>query len=103
MAAPGALDAVVLGCGGAGSAAAWRLAQRGRRVLLGVSEVVSAGVFLWFAAGSLWIAAEMRHGHEHSELLRIPWSWLRVTWIAASLLIAAVFLARALRGFGKRS
>jgi TRAP-type C4-dicarboxylate transport system permease small subunit len=80
-----------------------RLAQRGRRVLLGVSEVVSAGVFLWFAAGSLWIAAEMRHGHEHSELLRIPWSWLRVTWIAASLLIAAVFLARALRGFGKRS
>lgn len=80
-----------------------RLRQRGRRLLLGAADVVSAGVFLWFAAGSLWIAAEMRDGHEHSELLHIPWSWLRVTWIAASLLIAAVFLVRALRGSGKPS
>ncbi len=80
-----------------------RLGRRGRRVLLGLSDGISACVFLWFTAGSIWIAAEMWHGHEHSELLHIPWSWLRMTWIAASLLIAVVFLARAIRGADRHS
>ncbi len=74
-----------------------RFSVRGRRRLLGASDLVSAAVFLWFTAGSVWIAAKMWHGHEHSELLHIPWGWLRVTWIAASLAITIVFLVRAIR------
>lgn len=74
-----------------------RMSARGRRWLLAGSNAISAVVFFWFAAGSLWIALELWHGHEHSELLHIPWSWLRFIWIASSLLIGGVFLVRALR------
>jgi TRAP-type C4-dicarboxylate transport system permease small subunit len=74
-----------------------RLSARGRRWLLAGSDAISAAVFFCFAAGSLWIALELWHGHEHSELLHIPWSWLRFVWIASSLLIGIVFLVRALR------
>jgi TRAP-type transport system small permease protein len=74
-----------------------RLSTRGRRWLLAGSDAISAAVFFWFAAGSLWIALELWHGHEHSELLHIPWSWLRFIWITSSLLIGMVFLIRAIR------
>ncbi|HEY6642793.1 TRAP transporter small permease subunit [Povalibacter sp.] len=80
-----------------------RLSERGQRLLLGCSDAISAVLFLWFAAGSIWIAFELRHGHEHSELLHIPWGGLRLVWIASALLIAIVFAARVLQRNGARS
>lgn len=75
-----------------------RLGPRGQRWLLACADALSALVFFWFAAGACWVALELWHGHEHSELLHIPWRWLRVVWIVASLLIATVFVIRAVRG-----
>lgn len=80
-----------------------RLGPRGQRWLLACSDALSAVVFFWFAAGACWVAFELWHGHEHSELLHIPWRWLRVAWIVASVLIGSLFLVRAVRRGGRQA
>ena len=72
-----------------------RLGPVGKRRILRCADMLSAGVFAVFAIGSTWIAGEMWGSHEHSELLHIPWRWLRVIWIVSALIICGVFLRRA--------
>lgn len=74
-----------------------RLRPGGRRLLERIADLLGALVFLSFAAGSLWIAAELWGGHEHTELLGIPLRWLRVFWIASALTIAALLLQQGFR------
>ena len=56
------------------------------------AALLSALVFLVFAAGSAWIGAELWNGHEQTELLHIPLRWLRLLWTVFALLIAWRFL-----------
>jgi TRAP-type C4-dicarboxylate transport system permease small subunit len=52
--------------------------------------------FVFFAAltyGSVWIALDLRGGHEESELLRIPYAPLRIICILAMLAVALIFAA----------
>ena len=74
-----------------------RLSGTGKRRLLRWADALSGLVFAVFAFGSIWIAAELWGGHEHSELLHIPLRWLRVLWIVAAIAIAIVFFTNALR------
>lgn len=61
------------------------------------AALLSALVFLIFAAGSAWIGAELWHGFEQTELLGIPLRWLRLLWTVFAVLIAWQFLRFAWR------
>jgi TRAP-type C4-dicarboxylate transport system permease small subunit len=45
----------------------------------------------------LWLLGELWRGHEETELLHIPVRWLRLFWLCAALLIAGLFVVRAVR------
>jgi TRAP-type C4-dicarboxylate transport system permease small subunit len=77
-----------------------RLAPRRRMLMERVHALLGAIFFAALAAGSIWIAFDLRNGHEQSELLRIPYAPLRIVSILAVLAVAAVYLARA---FEKRA
>lgn len=62
------------------------------------ADAASALVFVWLAAGSIWLASDLWSGVEITELLHIPLRWLRLVWIAGTVLIAALFAIRAARG-----
>ena len=76
-----------------------RLSPRRRAVMQRVHALLSAVFFAALAVGSVWIAYDLRDGHEQSELLRIPYAPLRIVSIVAVLAVAAIYLARA---FAKR-
>lgn len=58
------------------------------------ADLSAACVFVAIAAGSCWILLELWSGHETTELLRIPLRWLRLYWLLAALLVAALFVIR---------
>jgi TRAP-type transport system small permease protein len=77
-----------------------RLSLRQRSVMERVHALLSAIFFAALAVGGVWIAFDMRNGHEQSELLRIPFAPLRILSIVAVLAVTAIYL---LRAFGKQS
>lgn len=74
-----------------------RLSRHTASRLARIAALVSGCVFLALAAGSIWVASDLWHGFEQTELLHIPLRWLRATWIVFALLIAAIFLRNAAR------
>ena len=64
--------------------------------------LLSAVFFVALAVGSIWIAFDLRDGHEQSELLRIPYAPLRIVSIAAVLAVAAIYLFRVFARRAKR-
>ena len=76
-----------------------RLSPRRRNIMERVHAWLSAVFFAALSVGSVWIAFDMRNGHEQSELLRIPFAPLRILSIVAVLAVTGIYLARAL---GKR-
>jgi TRAP-type transport system small permease protein len=72
-----------------------RLSPRRRAMMERVHALLGAVFFAALAVGSLWIAYDLRDGHEQSELLRIPYAPLRIVSIVAVLAVAAIYLARA--------
>ncbi len=78
-----------------------RLSPRWRAVMQRVQTLLSAAFFAALGAGSLWIAYDMRNGHEQSELLRIPYAPLRFVSIVAVLAVAAIYLFRAFHKRGR--
>jgi TRAP-type C4-dicarboxylate transport system permease small subunit len=62
-----------------------------------ISSALSALFFLILAAGSIWVASDLWQGHEQTELLGIPLRWFRAAWIAAALLIVALFVQQVAR------
>jgi TRAP-type transport system small permease protein len=77
-----------------------RLSPRRRGVMERVHALLSAVFFAALSVGSLWIAFDLRNGHEQSELLRIPFAPLRIVSIIAVLAVTAIYLVQA---FGKRA
>ena len=72
-----------------------RVPGHGRDVLQRFSLFCAALFFAALLAGSLWIAADLWHAQEESELLRLPYRPLRILTIAAALLVTLVFLRQA--------
>jgi TRAP-type C4-dicarboxylate transport system permease small subunit len=68
--------------------------------MLRIHAALCAVFFLALAAGSIWIAFDLRAGHEESELLSIPYAPLRAVSILAVLGVALVSLARIRRSRG---
>jgi TRAP-type transport system small permease protein len=76
------------------------LANVGMRLAAAMQRInaLCAALFLLaLAAGSLWILRDMWHGHEESELLRLPLRPLRIVIIGALLGTCALFLRKAWR------
>jgi TRAP-type C4-dicarboxylate transport system permease small subunit len=69
-----------------------RVGPRTRIWLERISAFLSAVFFFALGAGSIWIAFDLRHGHEASEVLRIPYAPLRIVSIAAVLGLAGIAL-----------
>lgn len=63
------------------------------------SELLTALFVLALLAGSSWLAIDLWHSHEVSELAGVPWRWLR---LFANLSLAAVLLI-ALRSLFRRT
>jgi TRAP-type C4-dicarboxylate transport system permease small subunit len=74
-----------------------RLAKPTAERLARIASGLSALLFLLLAAGSIWVASDLWSGHEQTELLGIQLRWFRAAWIAAALLIVALFVRQALR------
>jgi TRAP-type transport system small permease protein len=77
-----------------------RLSPRRRSVMERVHAFLSAVFFAALTVGSVWIAFDLRNGHEQSELLRIPFAPLRIVSIVAVLAVTAIYLVQA---FGSRA
>lgn len=62
-----------------------------------VSSLISALFFVLTVVGSAWVAADLWHSFERTELLGLPLRWFRALWILAALIVAALFVRAALR------
>ena len=74
-----------------------RLSPRARLIMDRVHAVLCAMFFTALAAGSIWIALDLRGGNEESELLRIPYAPLRVVSIVSVLAVALIYASRIAR------
>jgi TRAP-type C4-dicarboxylate transport system permease small subunit len=74
-----------------------RLSPAARDGLARLSHLLSALLFLGFAAGSAWLTSDLWGGHEESDLLHLPYLPLRLVATVTSLAIALVFLLRAVQ------
>lgn len=75
-----------------------RLSPAASARILRLADAASALVFLWIAAGSAWLAADLWHAFELTEILQIPLRWFRLLWILGATAAACVFAWRAIRG-----
>lgn len=75
-----------------------RLPASVRRQLDRVHTLAGVVVVLALLAGSAWITADLWHGHEESELLRIPWLPLRLIVLLTLLSLVGVLLRRLIAG-----
>ncbi len=71
-----------------------RLSPKIRELLRPFHTIVAAAYFFALAVGCSWIAFDLRHGYEQSELLHIPYMPLRLFSIATLLLTGGLFLRR---------
>ncbi|MDE2596687.1 MAG: TRAP transporter small permease subunit [Sphingomonadales bacterium] len=74
-----------------------RLPAAHQNVAQRAGDVLTALFFAGLLAGSLWIAADLWSAHEQTELVGVPWRWLRLVLnlcLGAALLLT---LRRALR------
>jgi TRAP-type C4-dicarboxylate transport system permease small subunit len=74
-----------------------RLSRARAMKLAHVAALLSAGMMILLAVGSLWVLSESWSGYERSELLHIPLRWLRTLLVLALAIIAALFIAAALK------
>jgi TRAP-type transport system small permease protein len=79
-----------------------RLSPSARIAMDRVHACLSAVFFIALSVGSVWIAFDLRDGHEQSELLHIPYAPLRIVSIAAVLAVAAIYAFRAFERRAKR-
>jgi TRAP-type C4-dicarboxylate transport system permease small subunit len=75
-----------------------RLPPGVRGVMQRVHAALCAIFFVALAAGSIWIAFDLRGGHEQSEVLKIPYAPLRIVSIGAVLAAALICLRRVGKG-----
>ncbi len=75
-----------------------RLGPRLRSVADRLSDALTLVVVLCLLAGSVWLAADLWHAHERSELLGVPWALLRLIANACLLATALILAVRIVRG-----
>jgi TRAP-type C4-dicarboxylate transport system permease small subunit len=75
-----------------------RLGPRLRGVADRLSDALTLVVVLCLLAGSVWLAADLWHAHEYSELLGVPWALLRLIANVCLLATALILVARVVRG-----
>jgi TRAP-type C4-dicarboxylate transport system permease small subunit len=102
--------AVLVAASGALLVAAWlgsharvhllvdRLPGRARAIVERVHALCGALLYLALLVGSAWMASDLWHGYEHSELLRLPYRPLRVLVVVTLLILVLHALRRAWRG-----
>jgi TRAP-type C4-dicarboxylate transport system permease small subunit len=78
-----------------------RLPPGARAAMQRVHSALCAIFFVALAAGSIWIALDLRGGHEQSEVLKIPYAPLRIVSICAVLAAALICLRRVGKGRSK--
>jgi TRAP-type C4-dicarboxylate transport system permease small subunit len=71
-----------------------RLSPRTRALMERFHAALCGIFFVALAAGSIWIAHDLRGGHEESELLHIPYAPLRVISIVSVAAVALIYAAR---------
>jgi TRAP-type C4-dicarboxylate transport system permease small subunit len=71
-----------------------RLSPRARLLMERFHAALCGVFFAALAAGSIWIAHDLRGGHEESELLHIPYAPLRVISIVSVAAVALIYAAR---------
>ena len=74
-----------------------RLNPRWRAVADRLSELLTLVFCVGLLVGSAWLAADLWHSHEQSELLGIPWLLLRLFANASLLALGLILLVRILR------
>ena len=72
-----------------------RLSATAAARLLRGANALSALVFLWLAAGSIWLSSDLWGAFELTEILHLPLRWLRLAWIVGALAAALLFARRA--------
>lgn len=61
------------------------------------TSFLGAVLFAIVVAGSIWVAADLWHGHERTEILHVPMRVLRLVWIGAAAVVCGLFLTRTFR------
>jgi TRAP-type C4-dicarboxylate transport system permease small subunit len=74
-----------------------RLNPRWRAVADRLSDLLTLVFCVGLLVGSAWLAADLWHSHEQSELLGIPWLLLRLFANASLLALGLILLVRILR------
>jgi len=64
------------------------------------SSLMTALFFLFLLCGSLWLAADLWASHEMSEVLGVPWRWMR---LFANICLLAGLLITLRQVMGRRS
>lgn len=63
-----------------------------------VAALLCALLFALLALGTWQLNAELWNGFEQTEMLHIPLRWLRGLWLVVTVVMAALFAARAIKG-----
>jgi TRAP-type transport system small permease protein len=77
-----------------------RLTPRNEALAERVTALLTAVFFAAMLAGSAWLAVELWGAHESSELLGVPWRWMRIFANLCLLSAVAVLLRQAMRRRG---
>jgi TRAP-type transport system small permease protein len=71
-----------------------RLSPRWQGALLRLHQLFALLLFAGLLAGSAWLALDLWHGHEESELVRVPYRPLRTTLVLALLFLLGLSARR---------
>ena len=75
-----------------------RVSEPARRRLQTVADLLSVVFLILLAVGCIWVTFETWPGHERSELLHLPFRWLRLLLALSVILMAAYFTKRLVGG-----
>ncbi|WP_298287717.1 TRAP transporter small permease subunit [Novosphingobium sp.] len=75
-----------------------RMNEPARAMLDRVSALLGALFFAALLAGAAWLMADLWGGHEESEVVGVPWRWMRLFANVVFLAIILALLGQAVRG-----
>lgn len=74
-----------------------RMSDAARASLDRVSALLGALFFAALLAGSVWLMADLWSGHEESEVIGVPWRWMRLFANGVLAAIVMALLSQAIR------
>ncbi|MCX7283341.1 MAG: TRAP transporter small permease [Novosphingobium sp.] len=74
-----------------------RMSDDARAALDRFSALLGALFFAALLAGAGWLMADLWNGHEESEVVGVPWRWMRLFANVAFVAIVVALLGQALR------